>query len=76
MMAYPKRSMADQLSANVAEWDNQRSKLEPLIRQLEAAKNDDEFKAILENAKIGDAGFDALDRITDVAHLLDEYRHR
>jgi hypothetical protein len=71
-----RRSMAGELSATVAEWDAQRSQLDPLIRQLEAAKNDDEFVAILERAKIGAAGFDALDRITDIEHLLDEYRHR
>jgi hypothetical protein len=69
-MAEINRSMADTLSATVAEWDSQRIIFEPLIRQLEAAKNDDEFRAILKNANISGVDYSALDHITDCEVLM------
>jgi len=68
----PPRSLADALSANVAELDSYRRRLEPLIKQLGAAKSDNEFRAILANAKLGDVLFDALEHITRVSILLDD----
>ena len=70
-MVETNRSLADTLSATVAEWDNKRAQFEPLIRQLEAAKNDNEFVSIMKNYKISEVDVDALDHITDMAYLLE-----
>jgi len=50
-----------------------RAKLDYLVKQLSAAKSDEEFEAVLTmNARrIGDHGYLALERIGDISYVRD-----